>query len=119
MSNKNKSKYLDLWQRYLPVIIQAIENCNTYRHLILLNSYEFELIGNRKNYSFNLEYKDGNVSNNIKGSAIAKDLAAVIEGSKEARQIISAGHYKFRMDKNFSLCICRQERINELVLDFS
>jgi hypothetical protein len=105
----NRSKYMELWKRYLPQIIQTLQNCDNKMHHLLLNSYEFQLVGNMKNYSFNLEFTDGKVSNNIKASAIARDLAAVIEGSEEARQIISAGHYKFRMDRTFSLCICKQE----------
>jgi len=119
MSNGNKSKYVELWQRFLPKIIQVLPDCDKNMHHMLLNSYEFQLIGNMKNYSFNLEFLDGKVSNNISGSAIAKDLATVIEGSPEAMQIISSGHYKFRMDKQFSLCICKHERITEMILNFT
>jgi hypothetical protein len=119
MSNTNKSKYIELWQRYLPRIIQVLPDCDKNTHHLLLNSYEFQLTGNMKNYSFNLEFIDGKVSNNISGSAVAKDLAAVIEGSSEVIQIISSGHYKFRMDKKFSLCICKQEHSAEMKLEFS
>jgi hypothetical protein len=119
MSGSNKSKYLEIWERYLPVIIQTIQNCNTDMRHILLNSYEFKLIGNVKNYSFNLEYIDGKVSNNISGSSVARDLAAVIEDSTEARQLLASGHFKLRMDKKFCLWICRLENNNEMILAFS
>jgi len=118
MLNGNKSKYIELWERYLPSIIQTLQSCdNNMRHL-LLNAYEFKLIGNMKSYSFNLEFVDGKVSNNIKGSAMAKDLAAVIENSKTASNIITAGHYKLRMDNKFCLWICKLGDSRELSLDF-
>jgi hypothetical protein len=119
MFKSNKSKYFEVWERYLPAIIQTMQNCNTNMHHILINSYEFKLISNMKSYSFNLEYSDGKVSNNIKGSALARDLAAVIEDSKEARQLIAVGHFKLRMDKKFCLWICRLENNNEMILAFS
>ncbi len=115
----NRSKYVELWQRYLPAIIQNLSDSNSSKHLIVLSSYEFELIGNRKNYSFHLEYRDGKVSNNIQGSAVAKDLAQAIEDSAEARNILSSGSFKFTMDRNFSLFICRYESVHELTLDFN
>jgi hypothetical protein len=118
MPESNKSKYVELWERYLPVIIQTLQNCNSNMRHILLNSYEFKLAGNMKNYSFNLEYTDGKVSNNIKGSALARDLATVMEESKSARQIIATGHIKIRMDKKFCLWICKMDQSTEMVLDF-
>jgi hypothetical protein len=118
MSDSNKSKYSELWERYLPSIIQSLQNCNTDMRHILLNAYEFKLIGNKKNYSFNLEFVDGKVSNNIKSSAEAKDLATVIENSKVACKLIEAGHYKLRMDNKFCLWICRVGNCNELSFDF-
>ncbi len=114
----NKSKYLELWERYLPAIIRTMQNCNNNLLHILLNSYEFKLVSNMKNYSFNLEYTDGKVSNNIKGSALARDLATVIENSQEAMELIAEGHIKIRMDRKFCLWICRPEPGREMVLDF-
>ena len=119
MSELNKSKYVELWERYLPVIIQTIQNCNANMRHIILNPYEFKLIDNMKNYSFNLEYIDGKVSNNIKCSTVARDLASVIEYSKEARQLIALGHFKIRMDKKFCLWICRLEYSNEMIFNFN
>jgi hypothetical protein len=119
MANSSKSKYSELWRRYLPAIMQTIKNCGGDMRHILLNAYEFKLISNNKSYSFNLEYTDGKISNNISGSALAKDLAAVIEDSKEASRLVAAGHIKLRMDKKFCLWICRQENSNEMVFDFN
>ena len=119
MPESKKSKYIKLWERYLPVIMQTLVNCNNNMRHILLNSYEFRLISNLKSYAFNLEFVDGSVSNNIKGSALARDLATVIENSREASQIIAKGCYKLRMDNKFCFWICKQELSSEMVFDFS
>jgi hypothetical protein len=119
MPNSNKSKYVELWRMYLPSIIQTMKNCNYDMRHMLLNPYEFLLIGNMKSFAFNLEYYDGKVSNNIKGSALARDLAAVFEESAEALLLIREGNFKIRMDKKFCLWICRRELNDVLILDFS
>ncbi len=56
-------------------------------------------------YSFNLEFINGIVSNNIDGSAVARDLAKVLENSLEIKKILNLGHFKIRMDKDFCLWI--------------
>lgn len=118
MTQVNKSKYLELWKRYLPAIIKAMKNCNT-NHFVLLNPYEFKIISYLKSYSFYLTYIDGKVSNNINGSALARDLAAAIEDSAEAMQLLEKGNIKFKMDNKFCFWISRQENNVQLVLDFN
>ena len=61
---------------------------------------EFSKVGNRKSYSFSLEMAQGRVSNNISGSAVARDLAGVLTGSSLVMQFLKAGTYKINMDKN-------------------
>ena len=74
---------------------------------ITLNSKDFALVGNRKSYSFNLEFDDGVVSNNISGSAVARDLAEVLSTSSSVKSILKTGYFKFRMDNNFTLWISK------------
>jgi len=62
-------------------------------------------VGNRQSYSFNLEFDDGVVSNNISGSAMARDLAAVLSNSSSIKSILKTGYFKFQMDNNFTLWV--------------
>ena len=101
----NKFKYVELWRKYLPSIIRMVENCAIDLQSEQLDSGEFEVVGNRKNYSFNLEFINNEISNNISGSAVARDLATVIRDSKQVHNLLASGHFKFRMDKRYCLWI--------------
>jgi hypothetical protein len=76
------------------------------------------LVGNLKNYSFTISYSGGKITNNIKCSVVARGLAAALESSAEAAQLIREGNLTIRMDKNFCLWISRPETAKDLLLDF-
>lgn len=99
-------KYIELWQKELKSIKKKLI-ASQQNQSIQLSSDEFNRAGNRQNYAFNLEFKDGVVNNNIGGSAVARDLANVLEGSSEIREILRKGHFKLNMDKQFCLWINR------------
>ena len=80
---------------------------DTNQGSIVLNAKDFALVGNRKSYSLNLEFDDGIVSNNISGSAVARDLAEVLSTSSSVKSILKTGYFKFQMDKNFTLSISK------------
>jgi len=66
-----------------------------------MSSREFEKVGIRKSYSFNLEFLNGALANNISGSAVARDLARVLENDVELKKILNSGYYKFSMGKDY------------------
>ena len=100
----SQGKYTSIWKNTIPAISDLLNNENP-NGCIELNSRDFAAVGNRKNYSFNIEYDRGSVSNNISGSAVARDLAAVISRSNSAMAVLKNGHFKIRMAKNFTLWI--------------
>ena len=102
----SQGKYSNIWRNTLPAISEILDSSESLGS-IALNSKDFELAGNRKNYSFNLEFDDGVVSNNISGSAVARDLAAVLSTSSSVKSILKTGYFKFQMDKNFTLGISK------------
>lgn len=67
------NKYVQIWEQYSDEIQKALEN-GIIQNTIQLDRSLFEKVGNRKNYSFRLEYIDGELANNILGSAVARDL---------------------------------------------
>ncbi|WP_428236539.1 hypothetical protein [Gracilimonas sp.] len=64
-------------------------------------------MGNRKDYSFNIQFKGPDVANNLSGSAVARDLANVILNDTEMRSLLNGGSYKIRMDKDFVLQVLK------------
>lgn len=103
-------KYTNIWLNTIPTILEILEEGETIGS-IELNSFEFSKVGNRKNYSFNLEFNEGSVNNNISGSAVARDLAAVLSKSSSIKSILTTGYFKFRMDKNYTLWISKLGKI--------
>ena len=103
---KSSGKYVDLWIQHRTSITNCLKNASTPQ-LLLLKSDDFSSTGNRKSYSFNLEFKNGIVSNNIGGSAVARDLAYVLEKSTDVKVIIKSGHYKINMNNSFQLKITK------------
>jgi hypothetical protein len=97
-------KYIDLWTKRREQIKKMLKVSQTKQSL-QLSSEEFKRVGNRQSYAFNLEFLNGTVSNNIGGSAVARDLAKVLENSAEIREILKVGHFKINMDRQFCLWI--------------
>ena len=101
-----QSLYTNIWKNSIPAILEILEDGGP-NGSIELSSFEFSKVGNRENYSFNLEFDEGSVNNDIGGSAVARDLAAVLLNSSSIRSILKTGYYKFRMDKNYTLWISK------------
>ena len=72
-------------------------NC---RNTIQLDKELFQQAGKRKDYSFKLEYTNGIVSNNISGSAVARDLDNVITKNK-----VEVKNKIFRLTQDFKLTV--------------
>ena len=102
----SQGKYSNIWQNALPAISEILGGSD-FSKSITLNSKDFALVGNRKSYSFNLEFDDGIVSNNISGSAVARDLAGVLARSSIIKSVLNNGYFKFRMDRDFTLWISK------------
>jgi hypothetical protein len=102
----SQGKYSKIWRNVLPTISEILGNPESSGN-IALNSEDFALVGNRKSYSFNLEFEDGVVNNNISGSAVARHLAGVLTRSSIIKPVLNKGYFKFKMDKDFILWISK------------
>lgn len=103
----SSGKYTDLWTKQRTSIKDKLNNV-IVKQSIQLNSEDFNKAGNRSDYTFNLEFVNGIVSNNIGGSAVVRDLAQVLENSSEIKEILKTGHYKINMDRQFCVWIERK-----------
>lgn len=100
----SSGKYIDLWTKQRTTIKNKLENALT-KQSIQLNPEEFKKVGNRASYSFNLEFNNGVVANNVDGTAVARDLAKVLENSTDIKEILKEGHFKINMDRRYCLWI--------------
>ena len=104
---KDSNLYLPLWKKYLPVIAMKLRNSVTGAKSLQLHKDEFEVSGNRpaSDYTFTLEVKNGRLINDISGTAVAKDLYEAISCDRDAKKVISSGHFKINLGKNYMLNI--------------
>lgn len=107
---QSSGKYVELWQKQRESIKELLKKSDSIQSL-QLNPEEFRKVGNRNSYSFNLEYVNGIVSNNVDGSAVARDLDTVLENSPEIMGVLKTGHHKINMDRRFCLWIQRKSEI--------
>lgn len=104
-SGQNVHKYEDIFKNALPLIEMAIDESATQSQSIQLSQDDFKKVGKRKLYSFNLEFSAGIVANGIGGSAVARDLARVLEQNIRISEKLKGKHMKFNLDKGFTLWV--------------
>jgi len=105
MSEKNL--YYRLWRKYLNVIEILMRNANNGEQVLQLQKYEFEVSGNRKDsgYTFTLEIVNGLVSNNISGSAVARDLYDILLESEKVKSMFKEKNFKITLGREYILKI--------------
>jgi hypothetical protein len=104
-ADQNEHKYEDIFKTALPLIETAINEVTVRKLSIQLSQEDFKKVSKRQSFSFNLEFSDGIVANDIGGSAVARDLARVLEQNTRIIQKLKGKHLKFNMDKGFTLWI--------------
>ena len=102
----SQGKYSNIWRNELPAISEILGSSESSGS-IALNPDDFALVGNRKSYSFKLEFDYGIVSNNIRSSAVARDLAGALTKSTIIKPLMHNGYFRFKMDKSFTLRISK------------
>lgn len=102
---KDSNKYIEFWESYLDDFLDIIKEGGISNAEI--DKEDLIDIGDRAlgNYSFRLDMIDGNVTNNISGNAVARDLYHVLSSSKDFVSIAKGKHIVFRLSKAFSLDI--------------
>jgi hypothetical protein len=107
--------YGSLWSKYRPVILQLMLAAGKDPQQYKLSAHEFKAVNQREKagYSFTLEVSNGKAINNIKGSAVARDLLGILQQSQKASQLMREGVYALSMDKQFVFHVTRKVEIAE------
>jgi hypothetical protein len=100
-------KYLTTWKRYLPVIRLHLKRSLNEEQQFKLNITDFESAGDRgkSSYTFNLMMENGKVTNNISGSAVARDLFEALKTDDTIKAMLQDKAIKISVGKSFILTI--------------
>ena len=100
-------KYLTTWKRYIPVIRLHLKRSLTEEQQFKLNITDFESAGDRgkSGYTFNIALENGKVTNNISGSAVARDLYEALKADEAIKAMLQNKSIKISVGKSFILTI--------------
>lgn len=93
--------YYTLWESKRANIIKAVKEG---RGIIALSESDFSLYGNRKSYTFRIEYVDGRPTKRG-SSAVARDLQDVLERYGAFHEVMDGKNLVIRMGKSFEVII--------------
>jgi hypothetical protein len=100
-------KYLTTWRKYIPVIRLHLKRSLAEEQSFKLNITDFESAGDRgkSGYTFSLAMENGKVTNNISGSAVARDLYEALKTDETIKAMIQDKAVKISVGKSFILSI--------------
>ncbi|MDF2433510.1 MAG: hypothetical protein JWP44_3141 [Mucilaginibacter sp.] len=100
-------KYLTTWKRYIPVIRLHLKRSLNEEQQFKLNITDFESAGDRgkSGYTFNIALENGKVTNNISGSAVARDLFEAMKEDEAIKAMLQNKSIKISVGKSFMLSI--------------
>lgn len=100
-------KYLTTWNKYIPVIRLHLKKSLTGEQSFKLNITDFESAGDRgkSGYTFNIALENGKVTNNISGSAVARDLFEALKSDDAIKAMLLEKNVKISVGKSFLLTI--------------
>jgi hypothetical protein len=102
--------YSFVWQKYRPAILKLMIDSNDCAQQYQFSKHEIKSINpkERGGYSFTLRLHKGKSVNDIRSSAIAKDLLLILQNSRKATELAAGATYEFKLDKHFVLHVSKQ-----------
>ncbi|MEQ6119968.1 hypothetical protein [Reichenbachiella sp. MALMAid0571] len=106
-------KYAFLWNKYRPAILKLMIDSENEPQAYKFSKHEFHNVNAKEKggYSFVLSVFDSKPVNDIRTSALAKDLLVILQNSNKASELTQTSTYEFTMDKQFTLHIVKKEAV--------
>ncbi|HEX8019513.1 hypothetical protein [Mucilaginibacter sp.] len=103
----DERNYLMTWQKYMPVIRLHLKRSMQEEQQFKLNITDFEAAGSRgkSGYTFSINMENGKVTNNISGSAVARDLYELLKADNAIKELLKDKNVKVSVGKSFVLSI--------------
>ncbi|MEO9806111.1 MAG: hypothetical protein ABJF04_22820 [Reichenbachiella sp.] len=108
-------KYSYLWNKYRPVVLKLMVDATNGPQQYQFLKHEFHDINPKEKggHSFAIEISNGRPSKEVKASAVAKSLFAVLDRSTKASELTESATYGFVLDKQYMLHI-NLEKVEEV-----
>jgi hypothetical protein len=102
--------YSFVWRKYRPALLKLMLDSNESPQQYPFSKHEIKSINpkERGGYTFTLRVHKGKSVNDIRKSAIAKDLLLVLQQSNKALELVETATYEFKLDKHFVLHITKE-----------
>ena len=102
--------YSFVWRKYRPALLKLMMDSDACPQQYAFSKHEIKSINpkERAGYSFTLRIHKGKSVNDIRSSAIAKDLLLVLQQSRKALELVEVATYEFKLDKHFVLHVTKE-----------
>jgi hypothetical protein len=113
----NSTTYTSLWSKYRPALLKLMVDSEKGPQQYKFSSHEIKAInvGQKGSNAFTLKIYMGKAVNDIRTSAIAKDLLLILQESRKAIELAQTSAYEFTLDKHFVLHVTQKEMPAEVV----
>lgn len=100
--------FVQIWSKYLPVIILLMKRSEKGEQVLDMNRTDFQRAtgGKKIKLSFpELILEKGRLNPQAKYSVLAVDLASLIQENEQSRKLIKEKRFEFSMNSDFQLTI--------------
>jgi hypothetical protein len=107
--------YSYLWNKYRPAILKLMIDSAEGPQQYKFSSHEFRNVNLKEKggHSFTLKAFQGRAVNNIRASAVAKDLLYILQQSKKATELLETSTFEFILDKQFVFHVTHSVKVEE------
>lgn len=101
--------YTYLWGKYRPALLKMMVDSANGPQQYKFSAHEIKSVNTKQKGSnaFTLKVYMSKAVNDIRTSAIAKDLLLVLQESKKAKELAETSTYEFTLDKQFVLHVTK------------
>jgi hypothetical protein len=99
------------WEKYRPAILKLMVSSAEGSQEYKFSGHEVKAANSKQKSSFvfTLTFHKSKAINDIRSSAIAKDLLRVLQQSGKAAELSGLAEYEFRFDKHFVLHVSKRD----------
>lgn len=108
--------YAHVWIKYRPALLKLMVDSVTTPQQYKFSKHEIKIVNPKEKggYTFLLKVHKGKAINDVRKSAIAKDLLSVLQQSNRATELMDSSTYEFKLDKNFVLHITKENEVADV-----
>ena len=105
------------WGKYRPALLKLMVSSAEVPQQYKFSAHEVRTANpkSKVGFTFTLKLHKGNAVNDIRLSAIAKDLLRVLQQSKKASELSESSVYEFTLDKRFVLHVTKTATESEIL----